>query len=346
MKIEVIEKDDSRNSRWERVVRLSYRYDFHHTAFYHTIDNNYRSILFTAYDEEDFIALPLVIRPIEGTDLYDATSVYGYCGPISSRADLLFSDDLVKYFKSNFQKFCLDNRIVSVFSRLHPLLEQEHFFLDFGEIVPLNKTVAIDLRLKPEEQRRQYRKSNKSEINQLRRKGFTVEEATTQEEIDRFIEIYYETMDRVHATPYYYFSKSYFHDFLSNAAFENRLLVAKLDDAIIAGAIFTVTDKIMQYHLAGTTEEYIRLTPMKLILDEARLLGNSLGPEFLHLGGGVGGSDDDSLFRFKSGFSNHFCQFSVWKYIVDHKTYDSLVTKNGLADRADQSFFPLYRSKK
>src|SRR5690606_36500396 len=130
------------NPKWDSVLKSSYIYDFHHTAFYHTIDNNYRSILFTAYDEEDFIALPLVIRPIEGTDLYDATSVYGYCGPISSRADLLFSDELVKYFKSNFQKFCLDNRIVSVFSRLHPLLEQEQFFLDFGEIVPLNKTVA------------------------------------------------------------------------------------------------------------------------------------------------------------------------------------------------------------
>lgn len=45
----------------------------------------------------------------------------------------------------------------------------------------------------------------------------------------------------------------------------------------------------MQYHLAGTTEGYIRQAPMKLILDEARLLGNELGLEYLYLGGGVEG---------------------------------------------------------
>ena len=111
---------------------------------------------------------------------------------------------------------------------------------------------------------------------------------------------------------------------------------------ITAGAIFTITKKIMQYHLAGTTEQYIRETPMKLILDEARLLGNRLGMESLHLGGGVGGSDEDSLFKFKSGFSDKQCEFKVWQYITDITKYNEL--SKDIADK-NSNFFPLYRSK-
>ena len=126
---------------------------------------------------------------------------------------------------------------------------------------------------------------------------------------------------------------------MNNQDFDAKLLIAVKDNKVIAGAIFTLTDKIMQYHLAGTTEEYIRETPMKLILDEARLYGNGTSAENLHLGGGVGGHDDDSLFRFKSGFSKDFKQFSVWKYVVNQEVYDELSKDKEVSD-----FFPLYRS--
>src|SRR5690606_14882609 len=247
--------------------------------------------------------------------------------------------NLKAFFKTNFIEFCKSENIVSVFSRLHPLIEQTNIIENLGEIVNLNKTVAIDLTKSAEEQRKEYRKSLKSELNQLRRKEIVVREANTKEEIDAFIAIYYETMDRVEATANYYFSKEYFYEFLNNQDFDAKLLIAVKDNKVIAGAIFTLTDKIMQYHLAGTTEEYIRETPMKLILDEARLLGNQTTAISLHLGGGVGGSDEDSLFRFKSGFSKDFKQFSVWKYIVNQAVYDELSKGKEVS-----GFFPLYRS--
>lgn len=327
---------------WTDIIKSSFIYDFHHTSFYHQLDNNHVSKLFVVDDGINFIGLPLVIRPIEDTNFYDATSVYGYAGPISNNKAIAGLKELTSFFWENFEKFCADYEIISVFTRLHPLIDQKDFFSGIGEILDLNKTVAIDLKLTLEEQKKQYRKSNKSELNQLRKKGFTVQKAETDEDIDRFIEIYYETMDRVEAKSYYYFSKEYFYNFLNNGSFGNNLLLAKFQDEIVAGAIFTTTDKIMQYHLAGTTEEYIRSTPMKLILDEARLLGKELGLEYLHLGGGVGGSDEDSLFKFKSGFSDFNFQFSIWKYIVNIDIYNDLVDKKGLSD--DRSnFFPLYR---
>lgn len=338
-KFEIIEID---NPKWDEIVKKSSIYDFHHTSFYHKIDNNFRSVLFYVEKGDDFLALPLVIRPIEMTDWFDITSVYGYCGFISNQNIGKIENGLLSFFKDSFNKYCIENSIVSVFSRLHPIINQKFMFTDFGTVSDLNKTIAVDLRLSPEEQRKQYRKSNKSEINQLKKKGFSVVEAKNKFEIENFIAIYYETMDRVNANKYYYFTKEYFHDFLSNTIFKNKLLLAKFNDEIVAGAIFTYTDKIMQYHLAGTVENYIRETPMKLILDEARLLGNELKLEFLHLGGGVGGNDEDTLFRFKSGFSDLQFQFSVWKYIIDEEKYNYMVEKKGLANN-EVNFFPLYR---
>lgn len=336
LKFEVIDREDA---KWNRFVLNSDLFDFHHTSYFHKIDSPFPSKLFVASLEDDFIALPVVIRPIEHTNYFDVTSVYGYAGPIYSIRDHNNQESLNNYFQKSIKKFFEDNNIVSVFSRLHPLIDQKRILNGMGDIVDLNKTVSINLTLNADEQRASFRKSLKSELNQLRRKEIFVKETNKVEEIDRFIEIYYETMDRVSASPSYYFSKEYFHEFLNNDEFKSKLLIAEKEGQIIAGAIFTMTPKIMQYHLAGTTSEYIRETPMKLILDEARLIGNASSCENLHLGGGVGGSDDDSLFKFKSAFSKDFHQFSVWKYIVNEEIYNELSK-----DKIQSNFFPLYRS--
>lgn len=335
-KFEVI---DINNPKWDIIVKSSAIYDFYHTTFYHKIDNNFISLLFVAEDEHDFLALPLVLRPIEQAFWVDCTSVYGYSGPISNRKEFDFDQGFIDFFQLKLKEYCKENNVVSLFSRLHPLIAQQSVFINMGDVLLLNKTVVIDLKISSEEQKRRYRKSSKSELSQLRRKGFYVEESKSTEDVERFVDIYYETMNRVNASPYYYFSKEYFHSFLNNTHFRNELLLAKFEGKIVAGAIFTITDKIMQYHLAGTLEEFIKLAPMKLILDEARLIGNDLSLDYLHLGGGVGGGDNDSLFRFKSGFSNLYCQFSVWKYIFNEEIYNQLSE-----NKKESSFFPLYRS--
>jgi hypothetical protein len=64
----------------------------------------------------------------------------------------------------------------------------------------------------------------------------------------------------------------------------------------------------------------------------------------LHLGGGVGGSDDDSLFLFKSGFAKSTGMFKVWRMVVDQQKYAECNLQTG-ADPGS-SYFPLYRSQK
>lgn len=330
---------ENASPKWNEIIKQAETYDFHHTAFFHKIDNKFRSVLLYFSSEENFIALPIVLRPIENTPYWDVTSVYGYSGPVYKFQSPAEKDALINFFKNTFIRFCEEFGVISVFARLHPVLSQRKILDGMGQILDLNRTVGISLNMAPEDQRKVYRKSLKSELNQLRRKELMVVTAYDHGEIDAFIKIYYETMDRVNASQDYYFSQDYFYQFLQNRDFEAKLLVCKERNNVIAGAIFTNSEKIIQYHLAGTSSEYIKIAPMKLIIDEARLWGNQTAAGTLHLGGGVGGSDEDSLFRFKSAFSDQYMQFSVWRFIVNKEVYGELSQGKEMSN-----YFPLYRS--
>lgn len=235
----VIEANDS---QWSDIVYRSLDYDFYHTQSYHLLEKENRPVLFLSKFNDDFVGLPLVIRQIPDTSLFDCTSVYGYCGPISNLAFEKIPQELVTYFKENLNKYFKENNIITSFSRLHPLMNVSSFFDNFGTVKDINKTVAIDLRIPLEKQRKQFRKSTKSKLNQLRKRGFEVYEAKEKDEIDFFIEMYHKTMGGLNASKKYYFEAANFYEFLNSNCFQKKLLLAKKDDKIIAGAVFTITN--------------------------------------------------------------------------------------------------------
>jgi hypothetical protein len=80
--------------------------------------------------------------------------------------------------------------------------------------------------------------------------------------------------------------------------------------------LFTIRDGVVQYHLGGTRDEFLKISPMALIFDTVRLWANDVGARVLHLGGGVGGTNDDSLFHHKGGFSDRRHNFVTWRWIA------------------------------
>jgi hypothetical protein len=264
------------NPLWSVTVERSFEYDFYHTQSYHFLEKQNRPVLCVFAFGTDFIAIPFIVRAIPNSIYFDCTSVYGYSGPISNLEFDKITIEMLTQFKEELMLFFEENNIIAAFSRLHPLIHNQSILDNFGIVKNINRTVAIDLQLAPEQQKAQYRKSNKYELNQLRQSGFEVVEVNSKEDIDTFIAIYHETMNRLDASKEYYFDADYFYTFLNNNCFCAKLLVAKKEGVIIAGAIFTITNKIMQYHLAATAEKFNKMAPMKLILDEARLIGNNL----------------------------------------------------------------------
>lgn len=340
--ISIIEVNDN---KWTDIVSSSKEHDFYHTQSYHQLELNNRPVLFVAYFDKDFIAMPLLIRTIENTPYFDCTSVYGYSGPISNSEIKNLAKEHLDFFQDELLSFFKNNNIITAFSRLHPLLSNSEVLKNFGNLVNVNHTVAIDISLTEDEQKKHYRKSNKYEINQLRKQGIIVYQAETNKDINEFVSIYKSTMKKVAATEDYFFDIAYFNRFLNSANFEKIILLAKHNGRIFSGAVFTIANGIMQYHLSGSLEYEGKFSLMKLIIDEARILATNLKLKFLHLGGGFGGSDHDTLFQFKSGFSDLRFQYQNWNLVVDIAIYQQL-NKKAKIEENSTTFFPLYRAKK
>ena len=334
---EIISLDQK--ERWNSIIRSMNRYDFYHLAEYHQLDHSGQPLLLYYSSEKTSLALPVVVRSIEGTQYNDITSVYGYAGPLSDRENP--DEQVVKDFQRELLHFFDTQQIISVFSRLHPLFDNQKFILKgLGETVDTNQTVAIDLSLPESEQKSQYASSLKNQINRLIRKNILVKKALTYEEIDHFIEIYRENMKRVKASKMYFFSNDYFYRFMEELP--SSLFLAYYGEKAISGSLFTTCNGIVQPHLSATLNEYLRWSPLKLVWDCIRKDAVKKNEKWMHLGGGVGGAHD-TLFQFKTQFSDKRFLFKTWRYIHNEDVYTQLVSMEYAKHFSNSSFFPRYR---
>ena len=202
--IEIIQDKE----RWDDFIMAYRSADFYHTYDYHVVaKGNGKPVLLKYSHGQDCIGLPLLIRRIPDTEFYDATSVYGYPGPLCDDLTVYFDS---KHFTRELLDFFLKNRIVSVFSRMNPYTPlQLKVFESLGKIEKKGVIVSIDLEQDVDQQRKQFGRRLKGQLNKIRRHCY-VKEATSRKDIQEFIRIYHENMDRVNAKPMYYFDDHYF----------------------------------------------------------------------------------------------------------------------------------------
>ncbi|BAO77485.1 peptidoglycan bridge formation glycyltransferase FemA/FemB family protein [Winogradskyella sp. PG-2] len=329
---------------WNEQLALVEHFDFYHTYDYHHLSktDDESPVLVKYTDNGTSLMIPLLIRSIENSDYKDATSVYGYAGVLALNIDEAFE-------KENFHKelntFFKTEKIISVFSRLHPYFEEEEGFLEgLGSITTLGKVVYVDLSEPIDIQRQKYSRRLKTYVNKAN-KSCTVIKGNIEDHLETFIELYHENMKRVNADENYFFSNDYYKRILSSSDLNSELLLCKHNETeeIIAAAIFIKTGNIVQYHLSGLSENYMDLNPIKLIIDKERIKSTEEGYEFFNLGGGRG-SEEDSLFKFKSSFSKSVKEFKIWKHIVSEDIYKTLSEKH-LKAGIETNFFPAYRAK-
>ncbi len=337
---------------WNSFMKLIGHFDFYFSYYYHLLSkkDGEKPMLIAYREAGTLIAVPLLVRDIEGTSYKDATSVYGYAGPLCKTE---FGDPTAvdnARFKTELQRFLIDNKIVSVFSRLHPFIDyQTNLLQDIGSISSPGSVVNIDLTLPLDIQRQQYNSRLKTYVNKARR-VYDIVKGKEEEQIEEFIEMYYENMRRVDADDYYFFEKRYFYQLMISSYFKVDLLLCSRKDTgeLIGGAMFIKTGNIVQYHLSGCKEEYLPLNPIKLLIDEMRLRATAENYTYFNLGGGLG-VKEDSLFRFKASFSKNLKPAQFWKYIVNKEVYDELIAKSKIGheheEHGETDYFPAYRQK-
>jgi len=326
---------------WEAVLRAA-RHDFYHLPAYVALcavqeGGQPRALCVT--DEERAMLLPLVIRGIPGGG-FDATSPYGYPGPVGIGTD---DPAFLRVALVAGLQVLREAGIVSAFVRLHPLLNPLPPN-GIGTLVRHGETVSIDLTLPIEELWVQTRLNHRRDIARAVRLGYVARMDEDWQHLEAFKHLYWATMARRSATPFYFFEDAYF-DRLRDALGENlHLCVVEKDGVIAAVGLFVETNGIVQYHLSGTGDAFRTVQPTKLMMHFVRGWAKDRGNQVLHLGGGVGG-DSDSLLQFKIGFSPLRHTFNTLRMVTDEPEYDRLVAaRDPLLDpNARSGFFPLYR---
>lgn len=318
-------------THWRRIVQQCESYDVYHLPEYHKLmegQEHGQAYLLAVEDESNTIALPLILRPIsdipglEDTSFYDAGSVYGYVGPI---ADLKpHSAPVIMEFARHLLHFFHEHNVISFLSRLHPLFKQDEIIRAVGgNIQNVGPTIGIDLTLPLDKQLEQYRLNHRRDIQAAIESGVKCFHDQNWDYFDDFINIYLQTMQRVGASQQYFFSKAHFHQLRELLKEHVHLFPVIQSGKVIAGGLFWSCGPVIQYHLGGTINDYLKLSPAKVMLDTVRQWGCNRGAEVLHLGGGVG-SKRDGLFRFKSGFSKKTYNFQTWQMVIDQPKYTKL----------------------
>lgn len=351
--MELITTDDR---RWLAVLEES-DHDFYHFPSYLDIASADEGGVPKAYYAEvasNRVLIPLLIRKLPevleaNSELADATSPYGYPGPLLTKRTTL---EDAREAIIQFVEIGKDLGLVTTFLRLHPLLHgviaDEGFEDERISAVKHGLTVAIDLTLDTDTLNGQIRENHRRDIRKLERKGFTMR-LDHWEDFTTFQEVYLETMRRVDAHPRYFFDHTYFdrlRDYLDTRL--HLCTILSPDGEVASAGIFTLVGNIMQYHLGGTAEEYLSSAPSKLMFVKMRDWGKRMGASMLHLGGGVGGQED-SLLRFKSGFSDLKFPFKTVRIIHNPEVYRELNEKRnrmfeGTQNSVGNDFFPPYRA--
>ncbi len=343
------------DKRWRDFLQIA-PHDFYHLPEYVALEADQeggRGTAFYARHGSAKLLVPLLLRDLPPKlnapkDWSGAINPYGYPSPLFL-PDKTSSQSHAAQFEILWQAFCdaaVKQNIVSVFLRLHPLMPLPVEVLEKrGKLVQHGQTIFLDTSTPSAEALAGYSKNLRYDIRKLQSSGFTVV-MDDWNYYPQFIEIYHATMQRLDAADKYYFSQDYFERLHTALGDRLHLVMALAPNGEVAGGtLITTSCGIVQYHLSGTADAYHRFSPAKLLTHTIRDWAHERGDKIFHLGGGLG-AREDSLFRFKAGFSKERANFYTYRLILDKVKYQELMVRwerAGGKIEDDDDFFPAYR---
>ena len=341
--------------------------DLHYLPEYtHIYEHTYgqKGFLVVFGDDEDFILMPFMKRPVENLqfvkessqtgieNLSDIVNAYGYGGPLAKITHADVTARLFKEFFRVFSEYCKNNGIVCEFASLHPLLENHQPLIEHKIINPIQRKriVYFDLDKEVTELWKGLSRGNQSSINKARQKGVIISrENVSGNALIEFKKLYAETMQRHNAHKKWIFPEDYFSNCAEDLGHDHvSLFCARLNDVIIAEYLILHAHQTAYYHFGGSLEAYFDVRANNLLIYEIALWAKQQGFRWFHLGGGL--QNDDSLHKFKTGFSKNEKWFYTYNRIFDLERYSYLcMLKNKWDEKeniisTDTGFFPAYRS--
>lgn len=326
-------------SEWDALVARSGGPDTYMLAAYQDVSAlleppGSRPVLLHVHSADGDIALPLLLRPLPDGRGWDATSSYGYGGPLSrtARDSTSFGDALDTWARTN--------GVVSTFLRLHPILDTARLVPPTAELVDFGSTVAWDVSAGRDLMTHMH-PHHRTSARRAVKVGLEVAVLPAPSSLDAFRKLYEATMQRQDADPFFFFPDSYWEGVLAHSAtLEPVLVEGRLHGELVASLLCFAKQPWLHYHLSGSDDIGRRIGATTRCLLVAAEWAQNQGMTGFHLGGGVGGSSTSSLFEFKHRFDPTGARlpFRIAKLVHDTDRYRELA-----GTTSTSGFFPPWR---
>lgn len=271
---------------------------------------------------------------------FDITTALYYGGPLCSLADGAEEATLLETFWDRFRQWARSQRIVSEFHRENPVSGGLSSYP--GQRVEQAGHVVKELEGRTEaDLLGDTSKSFRRSVRKAEAAGINVIVDETGERLDDFLDLYYATMDRNHASARFYYPREFF-DMLNTSLAGRVAYLYALDNGRPISAELVVYCAEIGYSVLGATEESsLRTGVNSLLSHQAFLYAQTRGIKHYVLGGGVTNAADDSLLHYKlsmakSGLRRYFTA----QQVIDEERYIRLSSGHS----CNSTFFPTYRS--
>jgi hypothetical protein len=368
MEFRVLDADGADASEWTRRIEAlpPDQQDLHFLPQYGRIYRSsygHRPRLAVYGDDRRYVLQPFVVRPLnalpvlasapDGDEYREIANAYGYGGPAVRAGEGDDVEGMMRGFEAAFVAHGRGAGYASEFTILHPRLRGLERLRGIAGVAPapLKEVVYVDLAGGAEAIRRNLRKGHRGSLTKARRLGARVARIEpTEAAIEEFRRLYVGTMERRGAEARWYFPERYFRDCFAELGDAGAsLFEARVDERLAAGSILLHAFDTAYYHLSGSDPAFLEHGVGTLLVYEMACWAAARGYRWMHLGGGVTASPEDSLLRFKSGFSGVRAGLHGYGRVLDETLYHRLCAlKRGheaatLGREIASDYFPLYR---
>ncbi len=343
LKILDLSVTEDRNTYGEIVSNVFHNPYYHIEYLQHHKNATNRIIAFLLEKKECIAIMPMILSPIQNTGYSDATSPYGYNGPLFKNG---ISEDDISCYWGMIDQWYMENKIVTEFIRFS--LTNNHINYTGKNVKTLTNVCGI-LKESFDDQwetfdkkvRNNYRKAISSGLSfKLHDQG-----SMDMDLVDSFYKIYYKTMQRNNASKFLFFSAEYFHNLVLNHKGDFTIGMVYHEGQPISTELHIHYKDSVYAFLGGTDSDFFHTRPNDFLRVEVIKWAIGNDKKKYVLGGGI--KDDDGLYKSKKAYfpKDEDCIFYTGRKVINQQVYDSL-TKKAIEERSldkNDTFFPLYR---
>lgn len=312
------EKWDSLKSDFVDINDICFSYGYH--RLYQT--ENCRPENFCYRDQNKIFSIAYLRQPISNSVYFDFETVYGYSGPLANNND----NNFLKNAWSYFLKYCENEGIICGFIRFNPLADNHLLVLsEYVQVEKVKEIVVSTIKGKNEQDIwAQYTSNTRNKIKLAQKHNIKIHHFNTQEALLIFKDIYYQTMDRLKADSFYYFDDAFLKRIYKYLKDNFVVFIAYLEEKVVGGALIFFTREVVYYFLSASLGEGRQCGAANLLRHEAASFARRQDIRMINFGGGKTSEQNDSLFKFKKGFSKETKDFYIGKVLVNEKEYSRL----------------------